>query len=247
MASPQLSRDSLPVQTSATISPSPSVKHSSESHRSITPAQAQMVLKAARHWRGQHEKKINSKIALIRDAKRSRDLKAESEIDALVARKVPFDLLAKDWLSKSNVSIEQRTYLLEKLVPTLVLAVEKLLIDVDKKGLVDTEKPSKDFNPINHIARYLMRNNPRYSNFAEASPYARGIRKLLEDLKKDAFNQEENKLAKMKLQAKQRKNERDKTEKFNFSFAKGRVGAIQELFVQWVENKDGAIFLHLVS
>ena len=247
MASPTqtASLDQLSVQSSTSSLSSP--KYSSTSSRPLTPAQARLVLKAAKHWRGQHEQKINNKIASIKNVKRNRDLKAESEIDELVARKVPFDLLAKDWFKSNNVSISQRTYLLEKLVPTLVLAVEKLLRVAEKKELIDTDKPSKDFNPINYLAQYLMRNNPRYSNFAEASPYARSIRKLLDELKKEAFNQEENKLAKMKLQAKKRKYEREKLEKLNVTVVKGRAEALQELFLQWVGEKTGAIFLHLVS
>lgn len=244
-SSPQMRIDQLSVinQSIAAVSSS---QQNSSFQRPLTPAQAQLVLKAAKHWRGQHEQKINNKLAQIKNIKRSRDLKAESEIDELVARKVPFDLLAKDWINEMDISIGQRAYLLDKLIPTLVLAVEKLLTVAEKKGLIDSEKPSKDFNPINFLAQYLMRNNPRYSNFAEASPYARSIRKLLDDLKKDALNQEENRLAKMKLQAKKRKYEREKMDELNVAVVKGRKEALQELFLQWVEEKTGAIFLHLV-
>eukprot|EP00795_Rhopilema_esculentum_P015993 gene15993-7326_t len=213
--------------------------------RPLTPVQAKMVFKAAKHWRNQHETIINNKITNLRNAKRNRDLKAENEINEIVARRVPFDILAKEWLDVANVSIEQRSYLLDKLIPTLVLGVEKLLTVAEKKGLIDTEEPVKDFNPINYLAQYLMRNNPRYSNFAEASPYARGIRKLLDDLKKEAYNQEENKLAKMKMEAKRRKDERERMEKLNLTIVKGRNEALHELFLQWVEDKNGVIFLHL--
>lgn len=245
-SSPQMSFEWLLAGKTSPSCPSQS-SYRSSSARPLTPAQAQLVLKAAKHWRGKHEQKINNKITQMKNARRGRDLKAESEVDELVARKVPFDLLAKDWLNSNNVSLSQRAYLLEKLIPTLVLAVEKLLTVVDRKGLIGTEMASKEFNPINYLAQYLMRNNPRYSNFAEASPYARSIRKLLDDLKRDAFNQEENRLAKMKLQAQKRKHEREKMERLNVSIVKGRSEALKELFLEWVKESDGTIFLQLVS
>ena len=247
---PSVSSDRLAVAGSSTISSLSSYKTGttgSISSRPLTPAQAQMVLKAAKHWRRNHEERINLKISDMRDAKRSRDTKAENEVDELVARKVPFDLLTKEWLTNNKVSIGERTYILEKLIPTLVLGVEKLLTVAEHKGLINTETQSKDFNPINYLAQFLMRNNPRYSNFAEASPYARGIRKLLDDLKREAFAQEENKLAKMKMEARERKKERDRRERLNLMSVKGRPEALEELFLQWVEDKNGVIFLHLVS
>lgn len=250
---PSVSSDRLAVAGSSTISSLSSYKTGtttgsiSSSARPLTPAQAQMVLKAAKHWRRNHEERINLKISDMRNEKRNRNTKAENEVDELVARKVPFDLLTKEWLTNNNVSIGERTYILEKLIPTLVLGVEKLLTVAERKGLINTETQSKDFNPINYLAQFLMRNNPRYSNFAEASPYARGIRKLLDDLKREAFAQDENKLAKMKMEARERKMERERRERLNLMSVKGRPEALQELFLQWVEDKNGAIFLHLVS
>ena len=61
-------------------------------------------------------------------------------------------------------------YMVEKLLPTLVVGMEKLLNEVSVRGLEDYKLPSDDFNPLNFIAQHLMRNNPRYSNFAEAHP-----------------------------------------------------------------------------
>ena len=215
--------------------------------RSLTPIQARMVLKAVRNWKQEHEIKINNKISDIRTERRDRNVDAESEVNEIVARKVPFDILSKEWFKNNNISIDQRLYLLDSLIPTLVLSIEKLLKVAEGKGLIDSAKPSKDFNPINLLAQLLMRDNPRYSNFSESSPYAKGVRKLLENIKKDAFNQEENRLVKMKADAKQRKRERLRLENLNLSKIKGRSEKIREMCLGWVGKPTGVILLRLVS
>ena len=110
-----------------------------------------------------------------------------------LARKIPMEVLARDWLCEQRATAETRAFLVDKLLPTLILGVEKLLVEVDKRGLSDTVEPDPNFNPINYLARYLIRNNPRYSNFCEASPYVRGLRQVGEQLQKQLFNIEENK------------------------------------------------------
>lgn len=77
-------------------------------------------------------------------------------------------------------------------MPTLILGVEKLLKVVDEKGLSATNRYEPEFNPINYLAQYLMRNNPRFSNFSEASPYVRGLREVSEEIKQELFTFEDN-------------------------------------------------------
>ena len=69
-----------------------------------------------------------------------------------------------------------------------------------------------NFNPINFLAQYLMRNNPAFSNFNETSPYVRGLRQVVEELKLEIFHLSDNKLAKVKASAKTKRIEREKEE-----------------------------------
>ena len=49
---------------------------------------------------------------------------------------------------------------------------------VSLRGLADSEDEQPDFNPVNYLAQYLMRNNPRYSNFPEGNPYYQSMREV---------------------------------------------------------------------
>ena len=145
------------------------------------------------------KKKNLEKLASVRDARRKL-----SPEERKAARKVCLEVLAEDWLTQHKASLEMRYYLVENLLPTLVVGLEKLLTEVTSRDLVDTTEQQPDFNPINFIAQYLMRNNPRYSNFAEAHPYCKSMKQVAKELKRLAYSVEENKLAELKAQSKER-------------------------------------------
>lgn len=201
---------------------------------------------AMNRWRGNVEKKITKRIMEVKAERKKRDAEAK-EIAQLVARTIPLDILARDWLNDNDITSEVRVYLLENLMPTLILGVEKLLGEVEKKGLTDSEGFCPTFNPINYLAQFLMRNNPRYSNFAEASPYAKGIRKVVDDLKREVFSLEDNKLAKLKAEAKKRREARDKEEHLKNMENRRRSIAVEEQFPEWTGNWNGALPLSVVS
>lgn len=201
---------------------------------------------AVRRWRGNVEKKITRRLMEVKAERKKRDAEAK-EVARLVARTIPLDLLAKDWLNDNDITSEVRVYLLENLMPTLILGVEKLLNEVEKRGLADSEGFCPTFNPIDYLAQFLMRNNPRFSNFAEASPYAKGIRKVLEDLKKEVFSLEDNKLTKLKADAKKRREAREKEENEKNMENRRRSIAIEEQFPEWTADWNGILPLSVVS
>jgi len=105
-----------------------------------------------------------------------------------IAQQILLDALASEWLAGDVETTQVRIYVVDQVLPTLIPGIERLLMEVEKRGFVETEKPDRNFNPINFLAQYLMRNNPRYSNFSEASPYIRGLRNVAEQLKQELFH-----------------------------------------------------------
>ena len=140
-----------------------------------------------------HENHLMDKLLTKRGARRDENEKVRDEAREM-ARKIPIEVLAKEWFTGNTVNIETRAFLVDKVMPTLILGVEKLLVEVQRLDLAGCEASDPDFNPINYLAQYLMRNNPRYSNFSEASPYVRGLRAVTEELRMHLFDLEENKL-----------------------------------------------------
>lgn len=73
-------------------------------------------------------------------------------------------------------------------------------MEAEKRNAIHPDKESNAevifgsvFNPINLLAQQLMRNNPKFSNFPEASPYARGLRSVAEKIKQQVFDAKNNK------------------------------------------------------
>ena len=110
-----------------------------------------------------------------------------------VTREIPLQLLALEWFNKIDASIETRAYLVENFLPILVLGCEKILKDAQLKHLIDSNKREANFNPINLLAQYLMRNNPKYNNSNETSAYVRTMREVYQELREQMFAFQENK------------------------------------------------------
>ena len=146
---------------------------------------------ASKQWYKLHEEHMMSKLVDKRAGRKERNKSTRQEAVKIV-RKIPVEILAKVWLQTEKQTAETRAFLVDKILPTLILGLEKLLVEVDRRELADTTGPDNNFNPINYLAQYLMRNNPRYSNFSEASPYIHGLRAMAEQLKEELYDLEEN-------------------------------------------------------
>jgi hypothetical protein len=101
----------------------------------------------------------------------------------VITRKIPIQVLAAEWFSRIDSSTENRTYLMENFLPVLVLGCEKVLNEAQNKQLVAQNKKDPNFNPINFLAQFLMRNNPKLSNHNESNQFVRTMREVFQELK----------------------------------------------------------------
>ena len=207
-----------------------------------SPYIAQLARNSARRWKSKHAAIINQRIEKTRleRKKRLRDMESPQH------RLVPLDVLARQWMADNPVTIDLRIYLIEKLLPCLIMGLEKLLTEVEKRALVEVETAVPNFNPVNYLAQYLMRNNPRYSNFPEASAYAKGLRKVAEDLKGEIFEIDSNRLVTLKANAQVKRMEREKMERMRGEELERRGLLLENVFVTWAQKED-TIPLTMVS
>ena len=168
--------------------------------------------------------------------------RVSTENEKAAAGRVPLELLARDWLNEQCVGTEQQAFLVENLLPSLVVGLEKLLTEVSVRGLVEDKGENPDFNPINYLAQHLMRNNPKYSNFAEAHPYCRAMREISEELKKVAYSVDNSQLSQLKSEISSRRMEREKAESAHALEAKRREELLKDACSKWIlSGKDGLV------
>ncbi len=164
------------------------------------------------------------------------------------ANKVPLDMLAREWLDQQDVGLEMRCYLVDKLLPTLVVGLGKLLNEVASRELVQSIGHEPDFNPINFLAQYLMRNNPHYSNFAEAHPYCKAMQLVGEDLKRAAFSSlEADKLSELRARSGQRCVVREEEEAQRVAEEMRRMEVLAEIYGEWLFHAEQNIRVMDVS
>lgn len=152
-------------------------------------------------------------------------------------QQIPLELLAREWLSEQRADLNTRTYLVEKLLPTLVVGVEKLLTEVSLRGIAECEEMQPDFNPVNYLAQYLMRNNPCYGSSTEVHPYCRTMCEVSEELKKIALSVDKNELEGLKQRMRQRREERERREAVRGQEERHRADVLKEVFAKWSSEK----------
>eukprot|EP00069_Balaena_mysticetus_P000116 bmy_00141T0 len=165
----------------------------------------------------------------------------KKELEKKAEEKLPRDNLAKEWFNTENMTLNTRAYLLDKLLPTLVPGMEKMLMQVEKKKLLaEVDIPTK-FDPINHLGEYLMRNNPNYIKDSGMSGYQRVMRNITEDLKIYVPNTTYNRVSKMKENIKQKREQRECMNKVKAKVANTWKQALQEQFNEWILDPKGMI------
>nr|KAF6455806.1 EF-hand calcium binding domain 5 [Rousettus aegyptiacus] len=165
----------------------------------------------------------------------------KKELEKKAQKKLPKDNLAKEWFNTENMTLNTRAYLLDKLLPTLVPGVEKMLMQVENRELLtEIDIPIK-FDPINYLGEYLMRNNPNYIKDSGMSGYQRVMRDVTEDLKIHVPSTISNRVSKMKEKVKQKQEQRESINKVKVEVANTRKQALQEQFNEWILDPKGMI------
>ncbi|KAL8198990.1 UNVERIFIED_CONTAM: hypothetical protein K2H54_031288 [Gekko kuhli] len=164
-------------------------------------------------------------------------------------KKVPPDGLSREWFDEEAMTLETRAYLLDKLLPTLVPGVEKLLKVAERKKVleVETEEEPSIFDPINFLGEYLMRCNPSYAISALSDPYVTGIKAVTEELKAKVPETTPNRLAQLKELVKEKRKQREQVEEIKNCVKAMRKKALAVQFREWTLDTSSQIPLVLVQ
>ncbi|KAM9218290.1 LOW QUALITY PROTEIN: EF-hand calcium-binding domain-containing protein 5 [Leptosomus discolor] len=163
------------------------------------------------------------------------------------AKREPCDWLSKEWFSEEKESLDTRIYLLDKLLPTLIPGVEKLLMEVERKNVLAPDKEPPKFNPINFLGEYLMRHNPRYSIPTKPGPYLRGMKMVTEELKTEMPGTTSERLARMKAEAKSKRKDREQVDSMESQVKEMRKEALAIQFKERTVDVSGRIPVALVQ
>uniref|UniRef100_A0A2K5S3R1 EF-hand calcium binding domain 5 n=1 Tax=Cebus imitator TaxID=2715852 RepID=A0A2K5S3R1_CEBIM len=171
----------------------------------------------------------------------------KKELEKKAEKKLPRDNLAKEWFNTESMTLNNRVYLLDKLLPTLIPGIESMLIQVEKKKvLTEVDTPSK-FDPINYLGEYLMRNNPYYIKDPGMSGYQRVMKEVTEDLKIYVPDTICNRVSRMKENVKQNRKQRESIGKIKVKVANTRKQALQEQFDEWILDPKGMIPVSVIQ
>ncbi|XP_071459936.1 EF-hand calcium-binding domain-containing protein 5 [Marmota flaviventris] len=165
----------------------------------------------------------------------------KKELEKKSEKKLPKDNLAQQWFDTETTTLKTRAYLLDKLLPTLVPGVEKMLMQLEKKKiLTEADTPTK-FDPINYLGEYLMRNNPSYIKAPKMSGYQRVMRDVTEELKVYVPDSICYRVSKVKENVTQKREQRVHINTIKVKVASVRKQALQEQFDEWILDPRGMI------
>lgn len=158
-------------------------------------------------------------------------------------RQVSLDVLATEWLNIGQQTIESRAYLIGNVLPQVVLGLEHILREAVAKELagsnaqpaaIQSEGADPNFNPINRLAEFLMRNNHRYNNFCETSPYVRGLRNTVAKLQDEMFMRCNSQLAQLKAFVMKTREEKLRRQQEDEEEGRYREACVGDLFMKFL-------------
>ncbi|XP_027747330.1 EF-hand calcium-binding domain-containing protein 5 isoform X1 [Empidonax traillii] len=189
-------------------------------------------------WKECFFEKVQQRCLSLQETKAS-VIGAQKAEEEKIEKREPCDSLAREWYSEERETLDTRIYLLDKLLPTLIPGVENLLMEVERKHVLVSDKDPGTFDPINYLAEYLMRHNPLYGVSPKPGPYVRGMKIVAEELKSLMRGTTSERLVKMKAEAKEKREAREEMERKQAEERGMRKEALTVLFKEWtVDGKD---------
>ncbi|KAM4795652.1 EF-hand calcium-binding domain-containing protein 5 [Rhinophrynus dorsalis] len=173
------------------------------------------------------------------------NIKLQKEQKKKISKTTPPDKLAREWFSKDKMTVGTRAYLLDKLMPSILPGMEALLMEVEKKKVLEDD--SMKFDPINFLGEYLMRHNPEFGCDSKDHPYVRGLKEVVEDLKYQVFDLEFNRVGQLKEEMRDLQSQRKKVESIQTQVKQKRKEALTMQFQEWTLDISGRIPLILVQ
>ncbi|EPZ33413.1 hypothetical protein O9G_003916 [Rozella allomycis CSF55] len=141
------------------------------------------------------------------------------------AQKSFIEFLTEDLLNtgfENELSIENEVYLVENILPSVVHAMQSLIVEVQRKNIlkndiemntIDVDMPTLKeprFDPINWIAQFLYRKNPKYNPNVCKTEYEKQLCIISDMLKSRRAKIVEAKEERLKLEKQRRAWEREK-------------------------------------
>nr|XP_010300546.1 PREDICTED: EF-hand calcium-binding domain-containing protein 5 [Balearica regulorum gibbericeps] len=197
-------------------------------------------------WKKRFYEKVQQRCLGLQESK-VKMTRAQKAREEKVKKREPCDWLSKEWFSEEKESLDTCIYLLDKLLPTLIPGVEKLLMEVERKNVLAPGKEPTKFNPINFLGEYLMRHNPQYGTSTKPGPYLRGMKMVTEELKTEMPGTASERLARMRSEAKNKREEREQVDNMKSQVKEMRKEALAIQFKEWTADVSGRIPVALVQ
>ncbi|XP_015502067.1 EF-hand calcium-binding domain-containing protein 5 [Parus major] len=189
-------------------------------------------------WKECFHEKVQQRCLSLQETK-VKLVQAQKAEEAKVRRREPGDWLAREWYNEEKETLNTRIYLLDSLLPTLIPGVENLLMEVERNHVLVSDQEPTRFNPINYLGEYLMRHNPQYIVPPKPGPYLREMKVVLEELKSLKQGTTSQRLAQMRAEAKNRREEREEMERQRAEETARRKEVLTDLFKEWiVDGRD---------
>ncbi|XP_019477594.1 EF-hand calcium-binding domain-containing protein 5-like [Meleagris gallopavo] len=197
-------------------------------------------------WKECFYEKVQQRSLSLQEAK-VKMIRAEKAKEEKKKKREPCDGLCQDWFSNEKESLDARTYLTDKLLPTLIPGVENLLMKVGRKDVLAPAMGHAKFDPITFLAEYLMRHNPQYDTCTKPGPYLRGLNAVTEELKREIPDTASERLARMKSEAKTKRKEREQADSMKCQQKEMRKAALATQFKEWTTDVSGRIPVALIQ